>query len=153
MNWLETRIPPPILTVALAALAWRLARHLPQFAYPLPGHVWIACIVGCVGLVLNGAPKRNFRRAGTTVNPMRPSNTTALIVTGLHRHSRNPMYLGHAVVLLAWTLYLRNSIGFAAVAFYVGWITRFQIVPEERALAARFGQSYADYCARVRRWI
>ena len=62
-------------------------------------------------------------------------------------------FLGHALLLVAWALYLGNAAMLLAMPLYVGYITRFQILPEERQLAARFPQRYATYCRAVPRWV
>ncbi len=105
------------------------------------------------GAAVNIAPKQRFRRAGTTVNPLRPQSGSALVQSGLHALSRNPMYLGHATLLFGVALLLGNAAAFAAVPLHVAGVTRFQIVPEERALRAKFGTACIDYCRRVRRWL
>lgn len=93
-----------------------------------------------------------FRRQGTTVTPLHPEQASALVTGGLYRLSRNPMYLG----LLCWTMALACYLGglwvWLGPLLLWGWLSRWQIVPEERALQARFGDGYADYCRRVRRW-
>lgn len=75
------------------------------------------------------------------------------MIAGPYRFTRNPMYLGMVLILLAWCLWLGNAAALLALAAFVGYITRFQIVPEERALAGRFGAAYEDYRRRVRRWV
>ncbi|HBK45350.1 MAG TPA: isoprenylcysteine carboxylmethyltransferase family protein [Xanthomonadaceae bacterium] len=135
------------------AIAWGLAAAFPGGHLVLPHRTALGVAVLLAGIVLNVAPKRHFRRAGTTVDPMRPRNSTRLVQSGLHRWSRNPMYLGHAVILLGAAILLANALAFAAVPVYVLYVTRFQILPEERALQVRFGQDYRDYRRRVRRWL
>jgi protein-S-isoprenylcysteine O-methyltransferase Ste14 len=135
------------------AIAWGLSAAFPGGNLALPGSSAIGVALLLAGIALNAAPKRQFRRAGTTVNPMRPGNSTQLVQSGLHRWSRNPMYLGHAVILLGAAMLLANAFAFVAMPLYVFYVTRFQIVPEERALQARFGQAYRDYRRRVRRWL
>jgi protein-S-isoprenylcysteine O-methyltransferase Ste14 len=153
VNRLETRIPPPVVLAALAALAWWLARQFPQATFPLPQHAWLAAFIAIIGVLLNLLPKLRFGRANTTVNPMRPQNTSALVTAGLYRYTRNPMYVGQALVLLAWAIQLHHAFAFAAPVVFMLYITRFQIKPEERTLLAKFGQPYANYCQRVRRWL
>ncbi|MEO1475370.1 MAG: isoprenylcysteine carboxylmethyltransferase family protein, partial [Pseudomonadota bacterium] len=89
----------------------------------------------------------------TTVNPLRPDKATHLVVTGLYRISRNPMYLGLAILLTGWGLYLGDAANLAVLAAFIGFITIFQIKPEEEILRSKFGDDYIDYCRRVRRWI
>jgi len=87
------------------------------------------------------------------VNPLKPDSASALVVAGIYRWTRNPMYLGMATVLAAWGLYLANIGALAGVALFVAYMNRFQIAPEERALEARFGADFAAYRGRVRRWL
>jgi len=63
------------------------------------------------------------------------------------------MYVGMALFLLAWSLFLENIASTLLVLGFVAYITRFQIRPEERALAAKFGEAYREYTAAVRRWL
>ena len=95
----------------------------------------------------------SFRRARTTVNPLRPANSSALVTSGIYRHTRNPMYLGMATLLAAWATWLGTPWALFGIVAFVAWITRFQIIPEERVLANLFGADFAAYRARVRRWI
>src|SRR5437868_186667 len=67
--------------------------------------------------------------------------------------SRNPMYLGDLLILAGWTLWLANALAFVGPPLFIAYIDRFQIAPEERILAARFGAAYAEYCRAVRRWL
>lgn len=150
---LENRVPPPVVMTLCGGLGWLLAASLSGLDVALPAATpcgWAAIVLG---LALNLAPKRHFHRAGTTVNPLRPDASTALVQSGLHRISRNPMYLGHAVILLGVAVVLGNAAALGAVPLYMAYVTRFQILPEERALQARFGAGYLDYARRVRRWL
>lgn len=140
--------------VLCGAIGWGLAAAFPGghlLALPCSGAVGVALLLA--GIALNLAPKHHFRRAGTTVNPLRPDASSALVQSGLHRVSRNPMYLGHAVILLGVAVVLGNAAALGAVLLYMAYVTRFQILPEERALQARFGADYLDYARRVRRWL
>ena len=86
------------------------------------------------------------------MHPRAPERSSRLVTGGVYRFSRNPMYLALALFLLAWALWLGNGAALVWPALFAAYLTRFQIVPEERALAAKFGQEYAQYCRRVRRW-
>jgi protein-S-isoprenylcysteine O-methyltransferase Ste14 len=94
-----------------------------------------------------------FIRARTTIEPTRPGRAAVLVVSGFNRISRNPMYLGMLLWLLAWALWLGNLPAFAGLPLFVLYMNRFQISLEERFLAEKFGQQYEDYRARVRRWV
>ena len=130
--------------------AWMLPA---AWATTLPRGARLAAVAIAVsGLALNLLPKRSFGQRGTTVNPLHPERSTELVVTGLYRWTRNPMYLGQAALLLGWALWLGQPWALACVAAYVLWIDRLQIPAEERALHARFGAAYDAYRQRVGRW-
>jgi protein-S-isoprenylcysteine O-methyltransferase Ste14 len=89
----------------------------------------------------------------TTIHPTRPHEASTLVVVGPNRWSRNPMYVGLLLVLVGWGVWLGSAAAFVVVPFAWGWLRRFQVLPEERALAVRFGAAYGTYASRVRRWL
>lgn len=137
------------------AIAWGIAYAWPTGLMVLPSSLQLTLVasLAMLGLLFNLWPKLAFGRAGTTVNPLRPAASRALVTTGLHRLSRNPMYLGHALLLSAWACWLQHPAALVGVPLYMTYVTRYQIVPEERALADLFGEGYAAYRMRVRRWL
>jgi len=149
MNWLEHRIPPPLVAVIVGTLMWLLARPLPPFG----GRLWLVLLVLLVGIASAVAGAQSFRRASTTLNPLKPETASSLVVAGIYRHTRNPMYLGLAIMLLAWSIALASLPALLGVAAFVLYINRFQIGPEEQALQQRFGANFDAYCRRVRRWV
>ena len=153
MRLLELKIPPPLVAVVTAAGMFLLARSLPLVALPPAWNSGAALVLLVLGALIDLGGLMAFRRSKTTVNPMTPQRTTALVSTGVYRLTRNPMYLGMVFILGAWAVYLSSAWALVGVPVFMAYITRFQIQPEERALAARFGQGYADYCAHVRRWL
>lgn len=153
MTMLDTRIPPPIVLLLCGVLAWLCARSASWLAFDLPVHGAIVTLIAIAGVLLNLVPKLLFQRAGTTVNPLRPQRTSHLVTHGVYRFTRNPMYLGQALVLLAACLWLRNAVALLAVPVFVAYITRFQIQPEERYLAQRFGTAFDAFRSRTRRWL
>ena len=72
--------------------------------------------------------------------------------TRIYRLSRNPMYLGFLLVLAAWAVLLANVLVLLPVVAFVIYMNRFQITPEERALAVMFGTEFNAYKRRVRKW-
>jgi protein-S-isoprenylcysteine O-methyltransferase Ste14 len=94
-----------------------------------------------------------FFRAGTTTNPIKPEKTSTLVTRGVLGLTRNPMYLSLVFYLVAWAVYLSNWATLLLVPAFMLYITRFQIVPEERFLSGRYGAEYIAYQARVRRWL
>ncbi|MCY7313932.1 MAG: isoprenylcysteine carboxylmethyltransferase family protein [Pseudoxanthomonas sp.] len=153
MAMLDHRIPPPIIAFLCAALAWALARYTPAFSYPPPLPLPIAALFALGGFALDLSGFLAFRNASTTVNPLSPEKATAIVQSGPYRFTRNPMYLGMASILFAFCLYLANPVSLVAVGVFVIYLTRFQIIPEERLLLHKFGESYAEYKRAVRRWI
>lgn len=148
LSALETRIPPPFLFLALVAIVWTLPGSI-----SIPAQSVFGVPVLLAGLAINAWPKLLLRKAGTTLNPLHPELSSALVTSGLYRHSRNPMYLGYALALLGCVICMGKPFGLIAVAFFVCYVTIFQIRPEERQLAARFPVEYAAYKKAVRRWV
>lgn len=153
MSLLDHKIPPPIIALACAGLAWAVAQAVPSWVCPIPSRrVWVALLVSA-GLALDVWGLVAFRKAKTTINPLSPQRSSAIVCSGPYAYTRNPMYVGMALVLLGWCVYLAHPLSLLAVALFAAYITRFQIVPEERLLLARFGEPYAQYLHAVRRWL
>jgi protein-S-isoprenylcysteine O-methyltransferase Ste14 len=153
MSRLENRIPPPIVAAAFALAMWACARWLPGVSARFAGQAWVATAALGAGLGVIVVAVAQFVRARTTVDPLHPDAASTLVSDGIFRLTRNPMYLGMALVLTAWALWLGNAAAALLVAGFVAWITRFQIAPEERALCAHFGASFEAYAQHVRRWL
>lgn len=153
MRWLDTLIPPPVVALTLAFCMWFAA---PASARGLLSPT-LRLVVG-LALALSGAAiaiagSRAFKRAGTTTNPLNPHNASTLVTGSIYRLTRNPMYVGVTLVLVGFGFWLWWWPAILGPIVFVGFIDRFQIQPEERVLRDKFGTAYADYCARVRRWI
>lgn len=153
MPGLELRIPPPAVAAVFAAAMYGVARLAPQGTLAVPYGSALALALAALGVAVALAAVLAFRRQRTTVNPLDPGATTAIVTSGVYRWSRNPMYLGLLAVLAAWALYLGNAAAALLLPGFVAYLGRFQIGPEERILLARFGAPYAQYLARVRRWL
>lgn len=152
-HWLELKIPPPLVGACVAALIWAVAGLGLQFEFHQKARLaWVSILVlAGVGLELLGLVA--FRSSRTTINPLKPERSSSLVTAGVYRVTRNPMYLGMALLLLAWAVYLSSLLSLASVLVFVMYITRFQIQPEERVLMAKFGDEFLSYTARVRRWL
>jgi protein-S-isoprenylcysteine O-methyltransferase Ste14 len=153
MGMLELKVPPPIVTLVLALLMWLTPAIAGHVQIPDPARVLAAVLLVCVGQGIGLAGMLAFRRAKTTVSPVKASLASSLVTRGVYRHTRNPMYVGFLLTLLAWAVFLANPLAVLWVVVYVLYITRFQIIPEERVLASLFGAEYEAYKHRVRRWI
>jgi len=153
MRFLETRIPPPLVVLATGALGWGFMTLTPGLSVSFPGQAALGLLAAALGVAIAAAGIVSFAKARTTVSPVNPGRATALVRSGIYRWTRNPMYLGMALLLLGWTIVLGHPGGLAAIIVFVAYIEVFQIRPEERALTELFGDAYVGYCKRVRRWI
>lgn len=136
----------------MVAIVFASARW-PIVALAFPGQRLLAVMLALAGVLVAVLGVTEFRRARTTVNPMAPERSSAIVSSGVYRISRNPMYLGFAAALLGLAVWFSSLAGYALVAAFCALLTRLQIIPEERILRERFGTAYADYQGRVRRWI
>ena len=153
MPSLELKIPPPVVAVLVAlAMGW-VSRYGVLEGVPLAWRVGAALVFAAVGAAFDVAGIIAFRRAKTTVNPMKPEKSAVLVSSGVYRITRNPMYVGMVFILLAWAVVLASLWALFGPILFAVCTTRFQIKPEERVLAARFGDEFASYRARVRRWL
>lgn len=153
MRALELKIPPPLVMLLTVAAMWGLAKIGSPLAGPHPlRHVVSPLFAGAgVALALSGIVA--FRLQRTTMNPHTPNAASSLVTGGVYRWTRNPMYLGLLLVLLGWEFHLWSPWAIAGPVAFVAYITRFQIVPEERVMREKFGDAFVAYTARVRRWL
>ncbi len=134
-------------------LIWALRRFFPEEGLFIPGRRAIYWTLLGLGLLIPMLGIFEFRRVRTTVNPMKPASASSLVTHGIYRWTRNPMYVGDVLLLLAVVVFFSNPLGLAGVVLFVLWMDLLQIPAEERALRERFGEAYEAYCARVRRWL
>lgn len=148
-----TRLPPLAVAPLAALLTWLVARATPSLSIDFPARSAVALALGAVAAAIGVAGVLEFRRARTTLNPLRPDRAAALVTGGIYRLTRNPMYLAVATALLGWGVWLGHAAAPLGAALFVAWIDRLQIPPEERALGALFGDEFERYRRKVRRWL
>jgi protein-S-isoprenylcysteine O-methyltransferase Ste14 len=153
MRWLELKIPPPAVALFLALLMWVTSSVTPSLEVPFGVRVATTLALACIGQSISITGMVAFRRAKTTMNPMKASAASSLVSNSVYRFTRNPMYLGLLLTLLAWAAFLSNPLAVLWVPVFVLYVNRFQITPEERVLSSLFGAEYAAYRNRVRRWL
>ena len=153
MQTLETKIPPPLVAAIVGLAMWGLARATGPLQSDSHLGGALAAIFAAIGLSFAIPAFFAFQQAKTTVNPMKPEEATALVESGVFRYTRNPMYVGLTALLIGWTCYLESAFALLGPLLFALYIDRFQIAPEERALREKFGESYASYQKRVRRWL
>ena len=154
MPSLELKIPPPLVAATVAGAMVAAALWLPPvLEVPYGVRLGGALVLAGAGACFDLAGLRAFRKAHTTINPLRPDRAAAVVTTGVYRGTRNLMYGGVVRILLGLALYLASPWAVLGPPVFVAYITRYQIQPEERVLAAHFGAPYTAYCAQVRRWL
>jgi protein-S-isoprenylcysteine O-methyltransferase Ste14 len=153
MSWLEARIPPPIVAATIALLMWLAAPATARLLAAPSLRLTLGLVIALLGGIIAVAGTVAFGRARTTVNPLKPEQASALVTGGIYRATRNPMYVGMALVLAGFAAWLWWWPALLGPATFIAYITRFQILPEERALGASFGAEFAAYRRRVRRWL
>ncbi len=150
---LDHRIPPPVVVLLTGVAMWAASR----LTSPIPLDDRVRCPVAgalaLLGLLSAGLGVWEFAWAETTIDPVNVASASTVVRDGIFRYTRNPMYLGMTTVLLGWGVLLAAPWALLGPALFALIVTRFQIVPEERALGAKFGRDYADYRMRVRRWL
>jgi protein-S-isoprenylcysteine O-methyltransferase Ste14 len=150
---LELKVPPDAVWLGVAALMGLASLATPGLAISAPLRLVVAAPLVAAGIVFIVEARLVLSRAHTTWRPAEPGRTTSLVTHGVYRFSRNPIYLGMLLVLVAWGVLLASPVALVVSAAFVLYVDRFQIRPEERALSAVAGDEYRDYLRRVRRWL
>ena len=148
---MKTKIPPPIVTLVSALLIFFSKELFPNYAFDYQSMLSIVIFVS--GLMILISAVSLFKKKETTVNPMNPEKASSLVVDGVFKHTRNPMYLGMSVVLLSISIQFNLIGGLLIVSFFMAYITVFQIIPEEEAMEENFGEEYLSFKRSTRRWI
>ncbi|MEP7316528.1 MAG: isoprenylcysteine carboxylmethyltransferase family protein [Sphingomicrobium sp.] len=140
-------VPPPLIFAGLVASGLAVNRT----AIALGPLQVIGAILGVTGVGLVASALGLFRKQNTRPEPWQPSN--ALVTHGVYRMTRNPMYLGMAMLSLGVAL-LFSSFAGSLLAMVAAVIIDRTVIPREEAyLVRRFAQDYISYAGRVRRWL
>ena len=153
MNALALKVPPVAQVIITAAAMYGVSKMVPALTFSLNGSTALAVGLGVMGLSLGIMGVTQFRIAQTTPNPQALEQVSSLVTSGIYQYSRNPMYVGLVLILLGWAFYLSHLLAFVLLPIFILYMTRFQIQPEERMMARKFGKTYQDYLNKVRRWI
>lgn len=153
MATFELKVPPPVVALVVGGAMWLVAEATPRSTELLPAGRWVGGAFAAAGIGLMVLAGMQFWRARTTVNPMRPHRSSRLVVSGVYRFTRNPMYIGDLLLLVGWAFFLAAPVALVLPAVFVLYMNRFQIGPEERTLLSLWGPAYGDYLKKVRRWI
>ena len=147
---METKIPPPIVTLIFIFLIGFSNRLIEPFSFEYQTPLGVVIIICGLSVLISAA--RIFKQLETTINPMQPSQASKLAIIGPFKYTRNPMYLGMSIMLIGFGLIFGAKLTVCLVVMFVLYITVFQIIPEERAMEEKF-TDWNDYCSKVRRWL
>ncbi len=145
--------PPPLLFLGALATGAALDFGLVRVSTGLPGwfRLGVCAVLVAATVALLGGAFGRFRRAGTHVEPWRPS--TALVTDGVYRRTRNPIYLGMALAYVGLALALDSVVALVLLAPLLALLQIGVVAREERYLERKFGDDYRRYRASVRRWL
>lgn len=152
MSYLQLRIPP-VMLMLIFALAMAAVAYVVPAAVDVPASLELAFGIASLGALVASAGVIAFRRHKTTVNPLKPEQSSYLVASGVYQFTRNPMYLGFLLILIGWAVFLSNWFSALLLPVFVIYMNRFQIKPEEQALSKIFGLQFDVYCKSARRWL
>lgn len=145
---------PPILQAGISILAmWLMSRYGPMLPFTVVFRTPITVLLMCGGALIGLAGIVAFRQARTTVDPRTPDQARTLVIVGIYKHTRNPMYLGLVLILFGSAVSFGTLPAFLVIPVFIGSMTYLQIKPEEVALEKLFGDHYRAYQQQVRRWL
>ena len=148
---MKTKIPPPIIALICIVINY-LSTYLIN-PIKFPNIEIIGGLILLLGVATAVLATLLFKKDQTTVNPRNPEKTTTLVTNGIFSITRNPMYLGLFFSISSTILFFGSWFGIIILMFFVWYINKFQIIPEEEAMEKLFGNKYSEYRQKVRRWI
>ena len=148
---MDNKIPPPIVTLFFGLCIYFSRPYFLEFSSMVLNLLSIISFVA--GVFVFVAAVNSFKKQKTTVNPILIEKASSLVVNGIFKYSRNPMYLGMSFILLGLTFKFNLIGGLLFTSIFMLFITVFQIKPEEAAMEKLFDQEWKDYIKNVRRWL
>tara|TARA_B100000131_G_C17605660_1_gene405433 strand:+ start:40 stop:486 length:447 start_codon:yes stop_codon:yes gene_type:complete len=148
---MNNKIPPPIVTFICGIVIYFSKSFFNEFFSYSNDAISLFLLI--LGLVVFISAVKSFRKQKTTVNPLEPRQASSLVTSGIFKLSRNPMYLGMLIILLAVSFKFNLIGGMLISLFFYIFITKFQILPEEAAMNELFGNEFIVYSKKTRRWI
>ena len=148
---MSNKIPPPIVTLFFGLCIYLSRSYFPEFSFSILNS--LSTISFVLGITVFATAVSSFKRQKTTVNPISIEKASSLVVNGVFKYSRNPMYLGMLFILLGLTFKFNLIGGLLFTSLFMIFISIFQIKPEEAAMEKLFDQEWKDYIKNVRRWL
>ncbi len=150
---ISLKVPPVAQGLVAILLIWLFDRYAPLYHIKIIYQNIIACAFIGLGAIVALSGVFAFIKLSTTVDPRCPEKASELVIIGIYKYSRNPMYLGILLIIIGFTVYLGAFSNIFVILLFVVFINKYQIVPEEVALQKKFGKSYTQYIQNVRRWL
>ena len=148
---IQNKIPPPIVTLFFGLCIYFSRDYFLSYEYKLLDILSYMCYF--IGLCILILAVNSFKKQSTTVNPIKIENASSLVTSGVFEYSRNPMYLGMALILLGLALMFNMIGGILFTLLFTIYITKFQIKPEEEVMERLFGEDFLKYKQNVRMWL
>ncbi|MDI6402239.1 isoprenylcysteine carboxylmethyltransferase family protein [Balneolaceae bacterium ANBcel3] len=153
VHWLELKIPPVLIAALFLLAMWAIDSFFPVFAVQIPFQIPLTLLLMAAAGVLGIYSIVLFVRMKTTLLPTESGRPETLVTEGPFRHTRNPMYVSLSLLLIAWAIFLSDLLCLMLIPAFVAYMTRFQIIPEERMLVEAFGEAFVEYAERTPRWL
>jgi|TARA_B000000532_G_scaffold188538_1_gene154552 protein-S-isoprenylcysteine O-methyltransferase Ste14 len=148
---IKTKFPPPLVALTFGFLIKYTKNIFP--AIEIKNEIVFGSFMIISGLIIILSAIILFKKYKTTITPLKPSKATQLIVNGVYKFSRNPMYLGLLLVLFGVSTMLNPIGGLFFIPLFILYLNYFQIIPEENAMVDLFKNEFLEYKKNVRRWI
>ena len=148
---IQNKIPPPIVTLFFGLCIYFSRDYFLSYEYKLLDILSYMCYF--IGLCILILAVNSFKKQSTTVNPIKIENASSLVTSGVFEYSRNPMYLGMALILFGLAIMFNLIGGTLFTLLFTIYITKFQIRPEEEVMERLFGEDFLKYKQNVRMWL
>jgi protein-S-isoprenylcysteine O-methyltransferase Ste14 len=148
---MQNKIPPPIVTLFFGLCIYFSRDYF--FSYEYKFLDILSYMFFLIGLWILISAVNSFKKQSTTVNPIKIENASSLVTSGVFEYSRNPMYLGMALILLGLAFMFNVIGGIIFTILFTIFITKFQIRPEEEVMQRLFGEDFLKYKKNVRMWV
>ena len=145
------KIPPPLLVLILVISNYFSSKKVDLIF--LPNQDLISFVIFLIGMFILINPIFKFIKSKTTIDPIKFKKVNKLIISGIYKYSRNPMYLGLLMIVISTSIFYLNIFSITTPFLFYFWINRFQIKREEIFLTEKFGREYKSYKTKTRRWV
>ncbi|WP_424961541.1 methyltransferase family protein [Ekhidna sp.] len=150
---MKLKIPPVVIFFFSLGVMFGAYYFIPHWSYSFSYQTLLSRICLALGVLVAFSGIIAFRMKRTTVDPLHPEKASSLVTSGIYQYTRNPMYLGMALVLIGGLIRIGNPLSMSGVIFFIWYLDRYQIRPEEESLIKVFGKEYVSYCEKVGRWL